>query len=165
MSDTDFGAFAESYLAQHRPAAAALPAALRDGLLKVIREKIRTGKELAEWLDPYLTEEFTYSPEARKKQFSNPDAGKLLKALEIGFQGAGGDWGDLVAEGVCKKVAEEASLPKPAKVIHLLRSAVSGHTVGPSLFPLLTVLGREKVVARLIRTRTLWESGKLGEAA
>ena len=62
-------------------------------------------------------------------------------------------------------MAEEACLPKPAKVIHLLRAAVSGHTVGPSLFPLLTVLGRDKVVARLRRTRTLLESGKLGEAA
>ena len=165
MSDADFGAFAASYLAQHRPAAATLPASLRDGLLRVIREKIRTGKELADWLDPYLTEEFTYSPEARKKQFSNPDAGKLLQALATGFQSSGGDWNDSLAEGVCKKVAEEASLPKPAKVIHLLRSAVSGHTVGPSLFPLLTVLGRERVVARLLRTRTLWENGKLGEEA
>ena len=37
MSDADFGVFAASYLAQHRPAAATLPASLRDGLLRVIR--------------------------------------------------------------------------------------------------------------------------------
>ena len=164
MADSEFAEFAKTYLANHRPTAASLPDALRDGLLRVIREKIRTGKELAEWMDPYLTEDYSYSPEARKKQFSNPDAGKLLLGLEQGFAALDGDLSDAAAEAICKKVAEDAALPKPAKVIHLLRSAVSGHTVGPSLFPLLTVLGKKTVVARLGRTRSLFDSGKLGEA-
>ena len=164
MADSEFAEFAKTYLANHRPTAASLPDALRDGLLRVIREKIRTGKELAEWMDPYLTEDYLYSPEARKKQFSNPDAGKLLLGLEQGFAALDGDLSDAAAEAICKKVAEDAALPKPAKVIHLLRSAVSGHTVGPSLFPLLTVLGKKTVVARLARTRSLFDSGKLGEA-
>ena len=163
MADSEFAEFAKTYLANHRPTAASLPDALRDGLLRVIREKIRTGKELAEWMDPYLTEDYLYSPEARKKQFSNPDAGKLLLGLEQGFAALDGDLSDAAAEAICKKVAEDAALPKPAKVIHLLRSAVSGHTVGPSLFPLLTVLGKKTVVARLARTRSLFDSGKLGE--
>ena len=102
--------------------------------------------------------------EARKKQFSNPEAGSWLGALEKGFTAAEDPLSDLAAEAVCKRVAEELGLPKPAKVIHLLRSAVSGHTVGPSLFPLLAVLGKTKVVARLARTRLLWEEGKLGES-
>jgi glutamyl-tRNA synthetase len=163
MADSEFAEFAKTYLAKHRPTAASLPDALRDGLLRVIREKIRTGKELAEWMDPYLTEDYLYSPEARKKQFSNPDAGKLLLGLEQGFAALDGDLSDAAAEAICKKVAEDAALPKPAKVIHLLRAAVSGHTVGPSLFPLLTVLGKKTVVARLARTRSLFDSGKLGE--
>jgi glutamyl-tRNA synthetase len=165
MKDDEFAKFAESSLAKSRPAVAALPADFRNGLLGVIREKIRTGKELAEWLDPYLTEDYPYSEEARKKQFSNPEAGKWLTALEKGFSSAVEPLSELEAEAVCKKVAEEASLPKPAKVIHLLRSAVSGHTVGPSLFHLLVVLGKTKVVARLKRTRLLWEEGKLGGSA
>jgi len=115
-------------------------------------------------MDPYLTEDYSYSPEARKKQFSNPDAGKLLLGLEQGFSALDGDLTDAAAEAVCKKVAEDAALPKPAKVIHLLRAAVSGHTVGPSLFALLTVLGKKTVVARLGRTRSLFDSVKLGEA-
>jgi len=164
MPDSEFSEFAKIYLAKHRPTVASLPNALRDGLLRVIREKIRTGKELAEWMDPYLTEDYLYSPEARKKQFSNPDAGKLLLGLEQGFAALDGDLSDAAAESICKKVAEDAALPKPAKVIHLLRSAVSGHTVGPSLFPLLTVLGKKTVVARLGRTLSLFDSGKLGEA-
>ncbi len=165
MKNDEFAKFAEASLAKSRPAVAALPADFRNGLLGVIREKIRTGKELAEWLDPYLTEDYPYSEEARKKQFSNPEAGKWLTALEKGFSSSAEPLSEIEAEAVCKKVAEEAGLPKPAKVIHLLRSAVSGHTVGPSLFHLLVVLGKSKVVARLMRTRILWEEGKLGGSA
>ena len=69
------------------------------------------------------------------------------------------------AEAVCKKVAEEAALPKPAKIIHLVRAAVSGRTVGPSLFALLVVLGPARVKARLARTKKLLEAGQLGVAA
>ena len=165
MKDLDFTQFAGSFLEKNRPAASALPDSIREGLLRVIREKIRTGKEMAEWLDPYLTEEYPYSAEARKKQFSSPDSGKLLQAIEQGFQNSTEALNDTSAELICKKIAEDNQLPKPARVIHLLRSAVSGHTVGPSLFPLLTVLGKDRVVARLHRTRTLWEAGKLGETS
>lgn len=165
MKDSDFTQFAGSFLEKNRPAASALPEPIRQGLLRVIREKIRTGKEMAEWLDPYLTEDYPYSLEARKKQFSVPDSGKLLQSIEQGLQTIGEDFNDASVELACKKIAEENQLPKPARVIHLLRCAVSGHTVGPSLFPLLTVLGKSRVVARLHRTRSLWEAGKLGEAS
>ena len=155
MADSEFSEFAKAYLAKHRPSAASLPDVLRDGLLRVIREKIRTGKELAEWMDPYLTEDYSYSPEARKKQFSNPDTGKLLHGLEQGVAALDGDLTDVAAEAICKKVAEDAALPKPAKVIHLLRAAVSGHTVGPSLFPLLTRFQADvfKLLRLLVATR------------
>ena len=165
MKDSDFTQFAGSFLEKNRPAASALPEPIRQGLLRVIREKIRTGKEMAEWLDPYLTEDYPYSLEARKKQFSVPDSGKLLQSIEQGLQSIGEDFNDASVELVCKKIAEENQLPKPARVIHLLRCAVSGHTVGPSLFPLLTVLGKTRVVARLHRTRSLWEAGKLRETS
>ena len=40
-----------------------------------------------------------------------------------------------------------------AKIIHPLRVAVSGRTVGPSLFHMLKVLGRERVLARMRASR------------
>jgi glutamyl-tRNA synthetase len=165
MKDEDFSKFSSDTLAKYRPAAANLPQALRDGLLKIIREKVRTGKELVEWFDPYLTEEYEYSEESRKKQFSNSEAPQLLAALEKGFSEVSDAMDEASAEAVCKQVAESAGLPKPAKVIHLLRAAVSGRTVGPSLFALLVVLGKDRVKSRLVRTRQLLEAGKLGVTA
>ena len=165
LSDGDFGKFTQGFLQRTRPAVSQMDAKMRDGLLKIMREKVRTGRELADWMDPYLTEEYEYSEESRKKQFSNPDAPKLLGMLEAGFASLTGGMDEVNAEAVCKKIAEEAALPKPAKVIHLLRAAVSGRTVGPSLFALLVVLGVDRVKARLARTKNLLEAGQLGVVA
>ena len=164
LPDAEFEKFTSDYLAHACPQSSSREPALRDGLRKIMREKVRTGQELADWFEPYLTEDFTYSDDARKKQFSNPDAIKLLSALLVGFTEISTSLDDAKAEAVCQKVALEASL-KPAKVIHLVRASVSGRTVGPSLFALLTVLGLDRVKVRLGRTLALLKEGQLGVAA
>ncbi len=164
LPDTEFEKFTSEYLVHACPSSSSMEPALRDGLRKIMREKVRTGQELADWFEPYLTEDFTYSDDARKKQFSNPDAIKLLSALLAGFTEISGSLDDAKAEAVCQKVALEASL-KPAKVIHLVRASVSGRTVGPSLFALLTVLGLDRVKIRLGRTLALLKEGQLGVVA
>ena len=164
LADADFEKFTTEYLASACPESSSMDIGLKDGLRKIMREKVRTGQELADWFQPYLTEDYVYTEEARKKQFSNPDALKLLSALFAGFAGLSQPFDEAKAEVVCQKVAEEASL-KPAKVIHLIRAAVSGRTVGPSLFALLVVLGLARVQSRLTRTITLLSAGQLGVAS
>ncbi len=163
LSDDDFTNFAGEYLARTRPGIAQMDPALLKRLLPLIREKVRTGRELAEWLDPYLGDTFEYSDEARKKQLSTPEAGQWLSALVASLRSLSGSWDDTSVEGACKKVAEEAGA-KPAKVIHLARAAVSGRTVGPSLFGLMSALGRDRVLARLERTKQELAAGRLAVA-
>jgi glutamyl-tRNA synthetase len=163
LSDGDFQGFAAEYLGRTRPSVSQMDPALRQRLLPLIREKVRTGREMADWLDPYLSSEFDYSDEAKKKQFSAPEAAKWLPSLISAFSSLAGDWNDAAVEGACKKVAEDAGA-KPAKVIHLVRAAVSGRTVGPSLFGLLTALGREVTLARLERTQKELAAGRLAAA-
>jgi len=163
LSDEDFTNFAGEYLIRTRPGIAQMDPALLKRLLPLIREKVRTGRELAEWLDPYLGDTFEYSDEARKKQLSTPEAGQWLSALVASLRSLSGSWDDTSVEGACKKVAEEAGA-KPAKVIHLARAAVSGRTVGPSLFGLMSALGRDRVLARLERTKQELAAGRLAVA-
>ena len=163
LSDEDFKNFAGEYLNRTRPGITQMDPALLKRLLPLIREKVRTGRELAEWLDPYLGDTFEYSDEARKKQLSTPEAGQWLSALVASLRSLSGSWDDTSVEGACKKVAEEAGA-KPAKVIHLARAAVSGRTVGPSLFGLMSALGRERVLARLERTKQELAAGRLAVA-
>jgi glutamyl-tRNA synthetase len=160
LTDAEFQKFADEFLRRTRPKVAQMDPALLKRLLPLIREKVRTGREMAEWLDPYLSEEYEYSEEAKKKQLGAPEAGKWLEALSSSLGALGAGWDDSTIEGACKKVAEEAGA-KPAKVIHLARAAVSGRTVGPSLFGLLTALGKERVLQRLERTRRQLAEGTL----
>ena len=53
-------------------------------------------------------------------------------------------------EAVCRALAEELKL-KAADLIHPTRVAVTGRSVGPSLFHVLQVAGKERVIPRLRR--------------
>lgn len=160
LGDADFQRFSDEYLRRTRPDVAQMDPALLGRLLPLIREKVRIGREMAEWLDPYLSENYEYSDEAKKKQLLAPEAGKWLDSLVSALGNIDSKWVDASVEAACKQVAEQAGA-KPAKVIHLVRAAVSGRTVGPSLFGLLVALGRDRVLARLERTRKLLAAGNL----
>jgi glutamyl/glutaminyl-tRNA synthetase len=60
-----------------------------------------------------------------------------------------------------REVAEQRGV-KAGDMIHPLRSAATGTTVGPSLFHLLELLPQETVVARLQRTAQLCRDGAFG---
>ncbi|HEY0075029.1 MAG TPA: glutamate--tRNA ligase family protein, partial [Abditibacteriaceae bacterium] len=60
------------------------------------------------------------------------------------------EWTVESIEGALRGLAEELGI-KPAELIHPARMAVSGRTVGPSIFHLLEILGRERVLHRLNR--------------
>ncbi|MBI4313600.1 MAG: hypothetical protein HY594_02165 [Candidatus Omnitrophica bacterium] len=57
--------------------------------------------------------------------------------------------GDAVSiEDCCRKLAEELKI-KASELIHPTRVAVTGRSVGPSLFHTLEVLGQSRTVKRL----------------
>jgi glutamyl-tRNA synthetase len=60
-------------------------------------------------------------------------------------------WNHDAVEGAIRGLATELTI-KPAELIHPSRMAVSGRTVGPSVFELLALLGRERVLRRFDET-------------
>ncbi len=60
-------------------------------------------------------------------------------------------WNHDAVEGAIRGLATELTI-KPAELIHPSRMAVSGRTVGPSVFELLSLLGRERVLRRFDET-------------
>jgi glutamyl-tRNA synthetase len=52
------------------------------------------------------------------------------------------------AEEIVNRTAESLSLERPP-VIHTMRVCLTGRTVGPGLFELMSVLGRERLLSRL----------------
>jgi len=118
--------------------------------LAIVKEKIKLGRELPEWMSYFFTEDFPYDEAAVKKVFTPEglaNIGKLRERLAaidaITFTSAG-------LETEFKTLAA-ATGQKVGALIHPSRLAVSGRPVGPSLYHLLEVLGKDRVLARMDR--------------
>lgn len=97
----------------------------------------------------FFREDYPVDPEARAKRLDAPGARDQLKLLRDAYAAAPA-FDALTLEAVLKSTAESRAL-KPADLIHPVRIAVTGQPGGPSLYHLLEVLGRDRVLARLDR--------------
>jgi glutamyl/glutaminyl-tRNA synthetase len=100
----------------------------------------------------FFTEDFAYDPAAVEKTLRKPGALDRLAQLADCYR-ALDVWDAATLEANLKDLAT-AQACKPAEYIHPARVAVSGRSVGPSLYHMLEVLGKERVLARIQRTRT-----------
>jgi glutamyl-tRNA synthetase len=139
-------------LAQPWLAKAGLPtdAPSLDAVLALEKMKVTHLTEIADRVSFFFTEDFPYDPAAVEKTLRKP--GALDRIRQLGEACAALEpWDAAVLEAKLKEVA--AAVPcKPAEFIHPARIAVSGRAVGPSLYHMLEVLGKERVLARFQRT-------------
>ena len=118
--------------------------------LAIVKEKIKLGRELPEWMSYFFTEEFPFDEAATKKVFT-PDG--LAHLAKLGDKLVALDASKFTAadlENEFKSLAA-ATGQKVGAYIHPARLATSGRPIGPSLYHLLEVLGRERVLARIDR--------------
>jgi len=104
--------------------------------------------ELADYGGFYFVEEVVHDPEAAAKEFAPENLERLKKVRET-FAGLNSfDAGTL--ENSLKETAKQLGV-KPGVLVHPTRLACAGKTAGPSLYQLLEVLGKERVLRRLDR--------------
>jgi glutamyl-tRNA synthetase len=120
--------------------------------LQTCKGKINTFDELAAYCGFYFTDDFDYNPEGVAKHFTANNK-PLLQAVRDAFTtletfGAG------EIEAALKTTAANLGA-KIGAIVHPTRLAVTGSNVGPSLYHLLEVLGKEKVLARIDRALTI----------
>lgn len=110
-------------------------------------EKVtRFNTDLASGAKYFFTDDYESDPVALQKHDA-PEAKALLAELIVKLETMPA-WTHENIEAAIRELAEEKSV-KPAALIHPSRVAVSGRTVGPSLFELLEVLGPERVLRRM----------------
>ena len=120
--------------------------------LQTCEGKINTFDELPAYCGFYFTDDLDYDPQSAAKHFTPENKPRLeavrdaLSALEK-FDVA-------EIEAALKTTAAKLGV-KFGAIVHPTRLAATGRTVGPSLYHLLEVLGKEKVLARINRALAL----------
>jgi glutamyl-tRNA synthetase len=121
--------------------------AYRRAVLNLLKEKVTLLKQLPERTAYFFTEDFPIDPAALAKSCSDPATGGRLAKLTDRYA-ALSSWNAAELESSLKTLATELGL-KAGQLIHPCRVAVSGQSVGPSLYHMLEVMGRDRVLARL----------------
>ncbi|SRR5579862_7133997 len=118
--------------------------------LAIVKEKIKHLNDVPRWIDYFFTEDYAYDEEGAAKTLRKPGALEKLERLAARYE-ALHDWSAAALESELKALAGELGC-KTGELIHPARLAVSGRPVGPSLYHMLEVMGKEKVVRRLRKT-------------
>ena len=110
------------------------------------KDKVKLFSDLPGYAGFYFTEEIVLDAEAVKKDFV-PEARPRLLQLREAFAGLA-DFTAASLEQTLKAIAAALGV-KAGVLVHPARLACTGKTAGPSLYHLLEVLGKERVLQRL----------------
>jgi glutamyl-tRNA synthetase len=116
--------------------------------LQTCKGKINTFDELPAYCGFYFTDDFEYDPQSAAKHFT-PENKPRLEAVRNTLSSLQ-KFDVAEIEAALKSTAAKLGI-KFGAIVHPTRLAATGSTVGPSLYHLLEVLGKEKVLARIDR--------------
>jgi glutamyl-tRNA synthetase len=148
MDDARFNQMAARALAEAGTDTSAFDGAYVRAALATCRQKVKLLAEVPLFTDFYFKSDFPYDPEAVKKDFTSGNLAGLLKLREAWAAAPAFDAANI--EAALKRVATEFGV-KAGALVHPARLACTGRGVGPSLYHLVEVLGREAVLQRLDR--------------
>jgi glutamyl-tRNA synthetase len=127
--------------------AALLPA------LAIVKPKVKHLSDVPDWIGFLFTEDFAMDAEAVEKSLKKPGAAARLTALSQAFVGVT-DWTHASLETTLKATATALGI-KTGELVHPARVALSGRSVGPGLYEMIEVLGKDRTLARLERGKSL----------
>jgi glutamyl-tRNA synthetase len=122
------------------------PAAYVSAALETCKGKVRLFSELPAYCGFYFTDDIAFNPEGVAKHFV-PENKPRLVAVRNAFAGAE-PFDAATLESALKATAAQLGV-KVGVLVHPTRLACTGSNAGPSLYHLLEILGKEKVLARI----------------
>jgi len=114
--------------------------------LDTCKGKFKVFNELPGYAGFYFKDDLQYDPEAEKRDFVPENKPRLQKLREV-FAALEPFEPDPIGAAL-KNVAQEFGV-KAGVLVHPTRLACCGTTAGPSLYHLLAILGKERVLTRL----------------
>ncbi len=126
--------------------------------VELFRQRVSVLVDFVEWADYLWTDEFLWDDEAVNKHLCEDRSSwfeglcKVLEEVEV--------WKTEEIEKAFRGFVAELGI-KAKELIHPTRVAISGKRIGPGLFELMAVLGKETVIRRLSNQIKRWkEDGK-----
>ncbi|MBP5191328.1 MAG: glutamate--tRNA ligase [Opitutales bacterium] len=117
-------------------------------IFAIVQEKLRSFEELPHFISYFFDEQYPFEPTALQKVAKHQPQARLVELQSL-FQSLPSLDTNTV-ETAIQSLSKEKNLPA-GDYIHTLRFAISGRTVGPSLYHMLGVLGKEIVLKRIQR--------------
>lgn len=120
--------------------------------LAIVKPKVKHLSDVPGWIGFLFTEDFPIEPESLEK-LKQPGALEHLAALGEALKDLP-EWSHPVIEAKLKETATARGV-KAGALVHPARVAVSGRSVGPGLYEMFEVLGKQRVLERFNRAATL----------
>jgi glutamyl-tRNA synthetase len=122
--------------------------------VELIRQRFHTLKDFSGQGRAYFSDDFDFDPKAVKNNLhKEPRLRELMPALAERFKTIE-PFNAETSEATLRAFAEEANV-KAGLLINAARTLLTGQAVGPSMFDLLAIIGRERSVRRL-QSREPW---------
>jgi glutamyl/glutaminyl-tRNA synthetase len=113
----------------------------------LMKERLTFPQDLTEIYGYFFQDPESFDEAGFKKNWE-PESGEHLKLLAdrlVILQ----EYSHASIEAALRQLSVEI-LVKPSKLIHPTRLALSGKTIGPGLFEMMELLGKETVIRRLL---------------
>ena len=146
MSDERFYERSVQALARSGLEASRWPAAYVKAALDTCKGKFKVFNELPAYAGFYFTEEIQYDATAARREFTSENKPRLARLREA--LSALEPFEHERIGATLAAVAKELGV-KTGVVVHPTRLACCGNTAGPSLYHLIAILGKERVLHRL----------------
>lgn len=117
-------------------------------VVKLFQERITALADFTDYSDFFFKEEIELGPEAKKRLEAKDYSGefKLLIERLNGLE----HFDCLSIENSFRLLVSELNI-KAGELVHPVRAALTGKTIGPGLFELMELLGKQKIEARLTK--------------
>jgi glutamyl-tRNA synthetase len=145
-------------------AAGALPAGTDETYFNqvaaLMHSRTRSFPDCPPLVSFFFRDDFAWDEKVVKKRLHKPGAGDLLAAMRERFAAQNAFTAEALEKALQALAAEKGV--EIGEIIHPVRVAASGLGVGPGLFEMLAVLGRERVLARMEKALALAGGSELG---
>jgi glutamyl-tRNA synthetase len=118
-------------------------------IVPLFKTRVKTLRELPEFSNYFFTRNYRYERKGLDKHFVDPRVFEILEEILSEIISLK-DFDKESAERVVREKAKQNNV-KAAFIIHPLRLVLTGKTVGPGLFDIMDVLGKDEVIFRIKR--------------